>query len=154
MLFWANQTALGEIFIVEENNNITRVCFQKQNFMTPEIMKRTPLINEAFRQLQEYLVGKRKVFDIPLNPFGTTFQKKVWHALLDIPYGETASYKEIAEKINSPHAYRAVGLANNKNPIPIFVPCHRVIGSNGKLVGYAGGLNLKSQLLNIEALNK
>lgn len=154
MLFWTSRTALGEIFIVEENNKIVRVCFQKQNFMTHEAMQKTPLLNNAFEQLQEYLAGKRKIFNLPLSPIGTAFQKRVWQELLNIPYGETASYKEIAEKIGCAKAYRAVGLANNKNPIPIFIPCHRVIGSNGKLVGYAGGLNIKSQLLNIEALNK
>ena len=154
MLFWACHTALGEIFIVEENNKITHLCFQKQSFMTPDMMQKTPLLNDAFEQLQEYLAGKRKIFNLPLCPIGTAFQKRVWQELLNIPYGETASYKEIAEKIGCTKAYRAVGLANNKNPIPIFIPCHRVIGSNGKLVGYAGGLNIKSQLLNIEALNK
>ena len=85
MLFWACYTALGEIFIVEENNKIVRVCFQKQNFMTPDTMQKTPLLNDAFEQLQEYLAGKRKFFNLPLCPIGTAFQKKVWRELLNIP---------------------------------------------------------------------
>lgn len=110
----------------------------------------TALIKEAAKQLKEYLDGKRKVFDIPLALEGTPFQKSVWKALQDIPYGETRSYGEIAESIGQPRACRAVGMANNKNPIAIFVPCHRVIGSDGKLVGYASGLDIKERLLAME----
>ena len=98
--------------------------------------------------------GQRKEFDIPLAPQGTDFQKKVWKALQNINYGTTASYKEIAQKINNPKAVRAVGMANNQNPIAIIIPCHRVIGSNGKLVGYAGGLELKQKLLELEKNNQ
>lgn len=110
----------------------------------------TALIKEAAKQLNEYLGGKRRVFDIPLALEGTPFQKAVWKALTDIPYGETRSYREIAESIGQPKACRAVGMANNKNPAAIFVPCHRVIGSNGKLVGYAGGMDVKEKLLALE----
>ncbi|MBU3160256.1 methylated-DNA--[protein]-cysteine S-methyltransferase [Clostridium frigoris] len=114
----------------------------------------TVLLKGANRQLQEYFSGKRKVFDLPLAPSGTEFQQKVWHALREIPYGKTNSYKDIAKNIGNIKAARAVGMANNKNPILIFIPCHRVIGSNGKLVGYAGGLDVKEKLLNIEKENR
>jgi O-6-methylguanine DNA methyltransferase len=101
-------------------------------------------------QLEEYFNQERKVFDIPLLLDATGFQKKVYFALLNIEYGKTKSYKDIAIEINNPKAYRAVGLANNKNPIPIVIPCHRVISSNKKLTGYAYGLDMKRRLLNLE----
>ncbi|MGB4439469.1 MAG: methylated-DNA--[protein]-cysteine S-methyltransferase, partial [Sedimentibacter sp.] len=110
----------------------------------------TKLINNASNQLNEYLNGIRTAFDLPLNPEGTEFQKKVWTALCEIPYGETRSYKQIAEAAGNSKASRAVGMANNKNPIMIFIPCHRVIGANGSLVGYAGGLDMKEKLLALE----
>ncbi len=114
------------------------------------VVAETALIKEAARQLNEYLDGNRKTFDIPLALEGTPFQKAVWKALTDIPYGQTRSYREIAESIGCPKACRAVGMANNKNPATIFVPCHRVIGSNGNLVGYAGGMDIKKRLLELE----
>lgn len=107
-----------------------------------------------YHQLEEYIQGKRKSFDIPFSLQGTAFQKKVWHALCQIPYGETRSYQEIAIAVNSPKACRAVGNANNKNPIALIVPCHRVIGSKGDLVGYAGGLAMKKFLLDLEKRTK
>ena len=111
---------------------------------------KTPLLKETIRQLDEYFSGKRKEFKIPLDPQGTEFQMRTWHALQGIPYGETRTYKQIAETINCPKGFRAVGLANNRNPIPIIIPCHRVIGANGELTGYAGGLDVKERLLAIE----
>ncbi len=114
--------------------------------------KNTPLIALAKSQLEEYFQGVRQTFDLPLQPAGTPFQKKVWEALCTIPYGETRSYKEIALRIQNPRGCRAVGMANNRNPIMIVIPCHRVIGSNGSLVGYAGGLDIKEWLLRHEAL--
>lgn len=102
------------------------------------------------RQLEEYFAGRRKEFEADLNPRGTEFQKAVWKAILEIPYGETRSYAEIAERIGKPRAYRAVGQAASKNPIAILIPCHRVVGSDGSLVGYAGGADLKSRLLELE----
>ncbi|HPZ04773.1 MAG: methylated-DNA--[protein]-cysteine S-methyltransferase [Bacillota bacterium] len=117
------------------------------------IVSETPLIREAAKQLEEYFVGKRKIFDIPLGPEGTPFQRAVWEALLEIPYGETRSYGDIAARIGNPKAARAVGMANNRNPIAVFVPCHRVIGASGKLVGYAGGVDVKKKLLELEKLN-
>lgn len=104
-------------------------------------------------QIIEYLEGKRKSFSLSLDLQGTEFQKKVWNALLEIPYGETRTYKEVANSINAPKAYRAVGNALNKNPVLILVPCHRVIGSNGKLTGFRGGLDLKAKLLELEKNN-
>lgn len=112
---------------------------------------RTAIMDKAFLEIKEYLEGKRKTFDVPLAPKGTAFQQKVWNALRTIPYGETRSYSEIAEMIGNPKACRAVGMANNKNPIIIMIPCHRVIGKNGSLVGYACGLEKKEYLLNLEA---
>lgn len=143
------ETQIGTIGIVENGNAIIDVCFGENIPKGIEITE-TPLLKKANEQLQEYLNGKRKVFDLPLEPKGTAFQQKVWEALREIPYGTTCSYKDIAEKIGNPKACRAVGMANNRNPIAIFIPCHRVIGANGKLVGYGGGLELKAKLLEIE----
>lgn len=113
------------------------------------------ILNPAFfadaeQQVLEYFRGERKIFDLKLNPEGTEFQKKVWQALRDIPYGHTATYKDIALAVDSPKAFRAVGLANSKNPIPVIIPCHRVIGTNGKLTGFALGLEAKERLLDLE----
>ena len=110
----------------------------------------TPLIQKAAAQITEYFEGKRTQFKLPLVMYGTEFQRAVWQALQKIPYGETRSYKEIAAGIGRPKAVRAVGMANNRNPISIIVPCHRVIGHDGKLVGYGGGLPLKHYLLELE----
>lgn len=112
------------------------------------------LAQKVTQQLNEYFAGIRKVFDIPLKLNGTEFQVKDWQALQTIPYGETRTYKDIAIQINNSKACRAVGLANNKNPITIIVPCHRVVGSSGKLVGYAGGLDMKKFLLTLEEKNR
>lgn len=103
-----------------------------------------------FRQLQEYFSGSRKIFDLPLAPIGTDFQMRCWDALLQIPYGETRSYGDIARSVECPKGFRAVGMANNRNPISIVIPCHRVIGSDGKLVGFGGGLDIKKFLLDME----
>ncbi|MCI9272752.1 MAG: methylated-DNA--[protein]-cysteine S-methyltransferase [Clostridiales bacterium] len=110
----------------------------------------TPVIRQAAQEITEYLEKKRTRFTIPLSLQGTEFQKRVWNALQEIPYGETRSYKQIAEAIQQPNAYRAVGMANNKNPVLIIIPCHRVIGAQGKLVGYAAGVDVKQYLLKLE----
>ena len=147
------QTPIGELTIVEENSKITNIIFENQgkNFDKKNcIQKGTPILQKTCRQLAEYFAKERTYFSIPLAPDGTEFLQKVWKALEKIPYGETRSYKEIAEQINHPKAYRAVGMANNKNPIPIIIPCHRVISSSGTLTGYAGGLDIKSFLLELE----
>lgn len=140
------KTCIGEIWIAEENNKIVYVAFSEINGIKNE----TPLIIETYKQLNEYFIGERTNFNVPLSLDGTLFQTKVWNELMKIPYGQTVSYKYIAEKIGNPNASRAVGLANNKNKIAIIVPCHRVIGSNKKLVGYAGGLDIKKYLINLE----
>ncbi|WP_019554584.1 methylated-DNA--[protein]-cysteine S-methyltransferase [Propionispira raffinosivorans] len=108
------------------------------------------LTNLVFKQISEYLNGQRQTFDFPYELHGTEFQKKVWEALRQIPYGETRTYKDIATVVGNPKASRAVGMANHKNPLMIVVPCHRVIGMGGKLVGYAGGLDMKKALLDLE----
>lgn len=112
----------------------------------------TPVMEETKRQLELYFCGELREFSIPLLPRGTEFQVKVWEALQKIPYGTTASYKDIAVAIGSPKSCRAVGGANNKNPISIIIPCHRVIGADGKLVGYGGGLDIKEKLLHLEGI--
>jgi methylated-DNA-[protein]-cysteine S-methyltransferase len=144
------QTPIGEIAIAEENDVITRLCFQSKDILKDMTIHETKILKEAGKQLKEYMEGKRKEFTLPLAPVGTEFMIRVWKSLCAIPYGETRSYKEIAESIGNKKASRAVGLANNRNPIPIFIPCHRVIGANGKLVGYGGGLHIKSFLLKLE----
>lgn len=152
----------GRFLITEDRIGITCLALFVENqrdIADDEILRHyevseTELIKEAAKQLFEYLDGSRKVFDVKLNPKGTEFQRKVWEALRAIPYGETRTYKQIAEAVGNPKASRAVGMANNKNPIMIFSPCHRVIGANGKLVGFACGLDVKEQLLQLEANNK
>lgn len=111
----------------------------------------SPLLRAARTQLLEYLSGARRSFDLPLDPAGTAFQRSVWEALAAIPYGQTRTYGEIAAAVGRPRAVRAVGQANHVNPLPIFIPCHRVVGKNGALTGYAGGLDLKRALLALES---
>lgn len=142
------ETPVGKICIGEENGCITHVTWSK--IPQEYILEETELILNCKKQLDEYFAGKRKNFDLPLVPKGTEFQQKVWNALMEIPYGETRTYGEIAAAIGNPKAARAVGMANNKNPIGIIIPCHRVVGANGKLVGYAGGMEKKEWLLSLE----
>lgn len=143
------KSCVGNILIEADNKAITKIQFNNSNVSCCS----SPLEQEAAKQLDEYFKGKRKNFDLPLNLKGTEFQKKVWEALKQIPYAQTRSYKEIAMMIGNKNASRAVGMANNKNPCPIIVPCHRVIGSNGSLVGYALGLDIKKKLLDLEKLH-
>ncbi len=155
MKLYFQQTMLGKLGIAEQDGNITDVYFTDD--VIPQDLDldiaETALINEAFLQLNAYLAGELVEFSLPLAPRGTVFRQTVWQALRTIPYGTTASYKDIALAIDNPKAVRAVGQANNKNPIPIFIPCHRIIGSNGKLVGYSGGLKVKEFLLALERKN-
>jgi methylated-DNA-[protein]-cysteine S-methyltransferase len=145
------ESKIGRIKIEESGTAVTRLDFvsndDKENIIEGS---KTELLMEIVKQLDEYFDGTRKAFDLPIEPEGTEFQKKVWKALIEIPYGETKSYGQIAKIIGNDKAARAVGMANNKNPIAIIIPCHRVIGANGKLVGYAGGLELKEKLLELE----
>ena len=147
-------TELGRLGIRDNSQNITNLYFESENISRDDvIIEESDLTKLAYTLIREYLDGQRKVFDLPLHPNGTEFQIKVWKALTEIPYGETRSYKDIAISIGNEKACRAVGMANNKNPIPIIIPCHRVIGANKKLVGYAGGLDLKERLLDLEGIS-
>lgn len=140
---------IGNMFIKEENNKLTEVGMLKQEILPTE-SNATPLLKNAKKQLLEYFEGKRTSFNLPLNFVGTEFQQRVWRELINIPYGTTISYKELALRVGNPKAVRAVGGANNRNNFLIVVPCHRVIGANGKLVGYAEGLAFKKWLLELE----
>jgi methylated-DNA-[protein]-cysteine S-methyltransferase len=154
---------LGSLTIVSTIQGICRIDFgaaketysnvqvwAKKHMLKCEMVCDLERVGPAVKQLEEYFAGSRFHFDLPLVFKGTPFQKKVWQALKGISYGETKSYKEIAQSMGAPKAVRAVGNANNKNPIPIIIPCHRVIGSNGALVGYGGGVEKKETLLEIE----
>jgi methylated-DNA-[protein]-cysteine S-methyltransferase len=135
------------LYLVTTETHLINIQFTQPQ---KALLQTTELLSMATIQLDEYFQGKRTTFSLPFKLTGTPFQLAVWKELQNIPYGQTTSYKEIAQKIDKPKAYRAVGMANNKNPLPIIIPCHRVIGSNGKLIGYAGGLNLKNYLLELE----
>ena len=149
MIYTVFKSPLGELYISEENTYITGLYFTRDS-ITGNEEKKSPLLLETCLQLEEYFSGTRQIFDLPLAPKGTLFMQKVWKELLNIPYGETCSYQELAEKIGNPKASRAVGMANNRNPISIIIPCHRVIGKNAKLVGYEWGLEIKEALLLLE----
>ena len=149
-------TPIGELLLAGEDGALAMIGFPKGSMRRdPEpdwIYKEKPL-PEARQQLQEYFAGTRKAFDLPLRLNGTEFQVSVLNALQEIPYGETVSYGEIAKRIGNPKAMRAVGAANGRNPIPIVVPCHRVIGSSGDMTGFGGGIDTKEALLRLEAEN-
>ena len=144
---FAYSSPAGRIYIAESGGAITDLVFRP---IENTVEKETQLISRAIEMLREYFAGTRREFDLPLDPSGTDFQKKAWTALLDIPYGQTRTYKQQAEAIGNPKACRAVGSANGKNPISIFIPCHRVIGSDKTLTGYGGGLEIKKALLELE----
>lgn len=141
---------IGTLGIAQDETGVTNIFFQQREPFPDAVIEQTELIKRAAAQLDEYFAGKRTAFDIPLSFYGTEFQKKVWRALCTIPYGETRSYKQIAQQAGCPGGARAVGMANNHNPVMIVVPCHRVIGANGKLVGYASGVDVKKFLLDLE----
>lgn len=141
------KTPVGYVSICSDGESITRLHFGKLKGM---VVEETPVIAKTITQLTEYFEGRRTKFDLPLSPKGTVFQKKVWEALQQIPYGQTRSYKEIAKMVGNEKAVRAVGMANRVNQIAIIIPCHRVIGSDGSLTGYAGGLKMKQKLLCLE----
>lgn len=137
--------------IVEVDGWIEEVSFASSED-EPVVKQPSDNLQNAMNQLKEYFDGKRTDFNLKMKLHGTDFQKKVWTYLSKIPYGETRTYKDVAEAIGSPKGFRAVGMANNKNPIAIIFPCHRVIGASGKLVGYGGGLDIKEQLLRLEGI--
>lgn len=143
---------LGRLTIVANESGLTQILFGPHS-IEGAAKRPSALTNTAATQLQEYFAGKRRDFDLPLDPHGTEFQLKVWDQLKRIPYGETRTYAQVAEAVGSPKGFRAVGLANNKNPLPIVVPCHRVIGAGGKLVGYAAGIKIKRYLLELEGVD-
>lgn len=139
--------------LTADENSLLELRLHK-NFNNESLKKQNIILKNTVTQLDEYFQGKRKSFELPIKLNGTEFQQKVWQNLQKIPYGKTISYKQLADMCGNPKASRAVGMANNKNPIAIIVPCHRVIGTNGKLTGYAGGLDLKSELLKLEKINE
>lgn len=148
---WYYDYPIGTIGIAEENGAICRVFFLSSGKNLAGFdAAQTPLVQKAATQLGEYFDGKRKEFDLPLSLHGTEFQQSVWKALRLIPAGKTRSYKDIAVQIGSPRASRAVGMANNRNPVIIIIPCHRVVGQDGSLTGYVGGLSVKQYLLELE----
>jgi len=148
--FYFYNYQLCKLGIVEKDGAICGVFFKTDKMPDGLEITETPLIKKAAAQLDEYFNGKRKVFNLPLKLYGTDFQIDVWKALQNIPFGETRSYGEIARVIGKPKASRAVGMANNRNPIVIIVPCHRVIGHDGSLTGFGGGIELKRRLLELE----
>ncbi len=141
-------TPIGRIGICAGKDAVLRLYFG--GVTANAVFRETPLIKSTYMQLTEYFNGERKAFDLPLDLRGTVFQKKVWDALNNIPYGQTCSYRQIAGAIGNKNAARAVGMANNRNPLPIIIPCHRVIGADGSLTGYAGGIDIKRMLLSLE----
>lgn len=141
---------VADLYLVEEQGQLVEIAFHHLKKKEEMEEKNTELLQEVKRQLEEYFSGRLQNFDLPLKPKGTDFQKQVWKALLTIPYGETKSYGDIAKQIGKEKAVRAVGGANHVNPISIVIPCHRVIGKNGNLTGYGGGLEVKEKLLELE----
>ena len=148
-VLFTRQTDIGCLGLAERDGILVELALRAtpmaERLPEPDVIRRT------FAQLEEYLAGRRKSFDVPLHAEGTPFMRRVWDALRNIPYGETRSYKDIAVAIGQPGAMRAVGMANNRNPIALIIPCHRVIGADGSLVGFGGGLDMKRRLLELEA---
>lgn len=142
-------TMIGKLTLVADEESVKEIRFGWE-IKEGEKEENHPLLQWTRRELEEYFQGKRKEFSVPLKPDGTEFQKKVWKALTEIPYGETRTYGEVAAAVGNDKASRAVGMANHCNPILVIIPCHRVIGKNGKLTGYAGGLEKKTALLDLE----
>ena len=155
LAFMEMPSPVGILKLVATENALVAVLWENENpkrVRLAELIEQVnhPILLETQKQLREYFAGTRQQFDLPLDFEGTVFQKKVWQALLSIPFGETRSYRDIAEQVGNIKAVRAVGAANGKNPISIIAPCHRVVGMNGKLVGFAGGLDNKKILLGLE----
>ncbi len=153
--YYIYKSKIGNIYIKTDENYVYNINFINLSSINQNIEYKKNIITEkVINQLEEYFNGKRKIFELPVKLIGSEFQKKVWKELEKIPYGQTKTYKDIAIKIGNPNASRAIGNANNKNPIAIVIPCHRVIGCNNKLIGYAGGIDKKIQLLELEKNNK
>lgn len=152
LTYFSYKTPIGSITLAQRDGLLVGLSFGTQHY--PGSNKASEITNKAANQLQEYFAGKRKTFDLPLFPEGSAFQKQVWSELCTISYGETRSYRDIASALGNPNASRAVGLANNKNPIPLFIPCHRVIAANGTIGGYRGGTKVKKYLLDLEKAHR
>jgi O-6-methylguanine DNA methyltransferase len=154
LLYFRTPSPVGPLFLAASTKGLVRLEFearmQKVNAGTTQLQESKPALAPYLRELDDYFAGEQRAFSLPLDLRGTEFQLACWHALLEIPYGETRSYRDIAQAIGHPHAYRAVGLSNNRNPVAIVVPCHRVIASSGSLCGYGGGLDIKRKLLELE----
>lgn len=144
------KTPVGWLAITTSETALQKIDFLKTKPRQSASTKQPSILKKTTKQLEEFFQGQRKVFDLDLDLKGTDFQKKVWKALMKVPFGKTLSYKDIAKKVGNDKASRAIGMANNKNPIPLVIPCHRILGSNGKLVGYAPGVDKKEWLLNLE----
>ena len=149
MIYGLLESPVGRLLVARDTAGVRFIHFRPHK-PAARWERHDAAFDDLGTQLTEYFEGRRRAFDLPLAPDGTPFQLRVWNALLDIPYGETISYGELAARIGDRSASRAVGLANGSNPLPIVIPCHRVIGSNGKLTGYGGGLAVKQQLLSLE----
>ena len=143
---------IGTLGLMDDGQGLSRVFLHREDVQPDTREGETPLTLWAAAELEEYFAGKRKSFAVPLSPQGTTFQLAVWQALRDIPYGQTRTYGEIAAAVGRPRAARAVGMANHDNPLLIFTPCHRVVGKNGSLTGFACGLEVKRRLLELEQM--
>lgn len=143
------ETLLGPLTLQADETGLCALSFGAQSMRRDT----SPLLEVAQRELNEYFAGRRRAFSVPLSIHGTPFQQSVWRALMEIPWGETISYGELARRIGRPNACRTVGMANHVNSLPIFIPCHRVIGADGRLTGYAGGLEIKKKLLEIEGID-
>ena len=143
------ETPVGRLTLCADEEGISALKFGAQS----DRADASPLLDHARRELEEYFAGRRRAFSVPLSIHGTPFQEKVWRALMEIPYGQTITYGELARRVGNAKACRAVGMANHVNPIPIIIPCHRVVGANGRLTGYAGGLDIKRILLETEGFN-
>ena len=159
MNYYTKLTKFGNITLVEDKGFLVALTFgdindgiKSKKVKFSKFLKKfmSAAIEIAFLELEEYFDGKRKEFDVPMNPSGTSFQQKVWSFLISVPYGSVATYKDIAERIGNSNASRAVGMANNKNKIPIFIPCHRVVSADGSMGGYADGVEIKQKLLELE----
>jgi methylated-DNA-[protein]-cysteine S-methyltransferase len=149
--YTAFESPIGELLVVGERERLTAIQYPDRQWTEPGWVEAAEPFAEAIEQLGEYFAGERRDFDLDLDPRGTEFDRAVWARLEEIAYGETTSYGEIARAIGRPDRARAVGAANGRNPLPIVIPCHRVIGADGSLVGYGGGLELKRRLLELES---
>ena len=150
-IYTSMDSPIGELTLTGDGRALTGVYMERPGGPNPEWMRDDDGLAEARRQMEAYFAGALTSFDLPLAPRGTPFQEQVWGALRSIPYGKTASYRDIAVQVGNPTAVRAVGAANGRNPIAIIVPCHRVIGADGSLTGYGGGMERKRWLLDLEA---